>query len=526
MATQVTQANYWTLSLSSNTAPVYNFKFVVEIWDKEANVKITTLLQPKNAAGSAHLDFEKIVKNYITVTHKHSHIGEGVWVYKSIHYSPLFDTDYPDNPSLEDVPLSRNSGSYKSFKFRFFEEYSTTPTGAVTRTSGITHNDLIIGKINWADGWSDLKDFNEADYAMSGSGWDKKLLTNLPSKTDNHNDTAGLIPHATNVKSNTTLPVFTKTYYNQKIWYKFYAESPVEGKVGSSSYLKNYVGQIQIDLTDTYGGSATTSRTDEDKLIFIPSGANNLLSLVYESVGGYRMGSEVVYYTIEIGNSFSDINYSDVGDIKRGDVVTIVSSNNVDWTQYGAANNNTGTEFYCNTDGSNIVGSDSFKIRRSLSASEPYLFEIKRGAIHKPITLGWKNKFGAWDYFCFEGVTTNKDVIKRNTKYKKDAGTWNAADFDLNQWDRGSINNIKGSRQTTINTNYIPEEYNEFFQGLLMSNEVVIVGEPVYSTPEDSERVTPINILNSSLTYKTSLKDKLVQYTFSFEHAHDLKTII
>ncbi len=89
MATTVTRSNYWMLKLTSSTTSVYNFKFVVDIWVDGA--KFIRLKQPKNNNGSAHINFEKIVKNYIKVTNKHANtIPTSILStqYDSIHLIP------------------------------------------------------------------------------------------------------------------------------------------------------------------------------------------------------------------------------------------------------------------------------------------------------------------------------------------------------------------------------------------------------------------------------------------------------
>ena len=68
MATTATRTNYWFIKTTSNTTPVFNFKFVLQIFID--NTLVATLTQPKNNAGSAHFNIERVVKNYINVTNK------------------------------------------------------------------------------------------------------------------------------------------------------------------------------------------------------------------------------------------------------------------------------------------------------------------------------------------------------------------------------------------------------------------------------------------------------------------------
>jgi hypothetical protein len=56
-----------------------------------------------------------------------------------------------------------------------------------------------------------------------------------------------------------------------------------------------------------------------------------------------------------------------------------------------------------------------------------------------------------------------------------------------------------------------------------MSDEVMLIN-PVKEGDDATKSVPiPVNIKNTSLDYKTNLKDKLVQYSFTIEMAHDLK---
>ena len=58
-----------------------------------------------------------------------------------------------------------------------------------------------------------------------------------------------------------------------------------------------------------------------------------------------------------------------------------------------------------------------------------------------------------------------------------------------------------------------------------MSNEVMLLS-PIKKGDDDVKQVPiPVNIVDTSITYKTNLKDKLVQYSFTFEYAHKLKKV-
>ena len=64
----------------------------------------------------------------------------------------------------------------------------------------------------------------------------------------------------------------------------------------------------------------------------------------------------------------------------------------------------------------------------------------------------------------------------------------------------------------TLNTGYYPEVYNEVFKQMQLSEDAWI---------EINNEVLPINISDSSFSYKTSLNNKLIDYTVKIDFAFD-----
>ena len=76
------------------------------------------------------------------------------------------------------------------------------------------------------------------------------------------------------------------------------------------------------------------------------------------------------------------------------------------------------------------------------------------------------------------------------------------------------------AKQTHIHSSgYYPEFANKYFEELLLSENVWITRERIQqpNTPE----IIPVVVKNSSMTYKTSLNDRLIEYTIEFEDAFD-----
>ena len=79
--------------------------------------------------------------------------------------------------------------------------------------------------------------------------------------------------------------------------------------------------------------------------------------------------------------------------------------------------------------------------------------------------------------------------------------------------------NTQAKQTHTLSSGYYPESANLFFEQLLLSEYVW------YTRPEDTqpnqEQVIPVIVKSSSIVYKTSLNDRLVEYTIVFEDAFD-----
>ena len=73
-----------------------------------------------------------------------------------------------------------------------------------------------------------------------------------------------------------------------------------------------------------------------------------------------------------------------------------------------------------------------------------------------------------------------------------------------------TVFNKTGIESLKLNTGFYPESYNEVFRQLGLSEEVWIKYEG---------QTLPITVTTSSLNYKTSINDKLINYTIDVEFA-------
>jgi len=515
MATTVTSPNYWTLTLTSNTASTFNFKFVVDI--TIGGVVVARIKQPKNINGSAHMSFEKIVKNYIDISQKHKNTITGTQ-YDSIHLMPQ-NIPNPSGSTFNDYIASKNSGDLRTVLFEFYEEYSSTSGGAITvNASGAS--DITKALINFADSWEDQKTFDLTEFDFDAQATPSQFITDRPTDTTNQNDLEGKIAQLTSANDYQTMALFNEdsTYFNTengRFLYKFYEDRPYT--YGAND---NHVGIISVQNNSAAGSETpSSSNTEDEYLIYLACGGANVMNMKYDLYGGYQPTASIKYYTIQYisTNHTASTTYITSAEIKQGEYIQIITVGTTDYTTIGAADNNAGTLFYAT---GSTVGTGISRAYEYAHLSKTYLFEMVSDANcnsskYAGKNLAWKNKYGVWDYYYFDGASSDKENFKRSTQRENVAGSWNATAFTIDTFERGRIDKVEGNKLTTINTRYIGEEWNEHFKGLLMSNEVQII---------EGGKSYPVNIKNNALDIKTNLNDKLVQYTFNYEYSHALKS--
>ncbi len=79
--------------------------------------------------------------------------------------------------------------------------------------------------------------------------------------------------------------------------------------------------------------------------------------------------------------------------------------------------------------------------------------------------------------------------------------------------------NTTAKQSRTLSSGYYPEWANAYFEQLLLS-EHVWLSRPQYNSPTSTETI-PVVVKTSSMTFKTSVNDRLIDYTIEFEDAFD-----
>ena len=147
------------------------------------------------------------------------------------------------------------------------------------------------------------------------------------------------------------------------------------------------------------------------------------------------------------------------------------------------------------------------------SASGNYRWVINRicSAKYSPIQMRFINKNGApQDHYFFlksvENINTSSETFKRNIF------TYSSSNYDVKSHQVQTFNKT-GKKRFTLNTNYMIEAYNAVMEDILLSEYVWIYFNSQWH---------PVVVTTSSLTKKTSLNDKLIQYTLEVEDANDI----
>ncbi len=132
---------------------------------------------------------------------------------------------------------------------------------------------------------------------------------------------------------------------------------------------------------------------------------------------------------------------------------------------------------------------------------------------YEPKKITFINKFGALqDMYFFKKEVQRMTVSKESYKSNiiSSSGTYDYTNHVNRDF------NVVANESISLSSGYLSEEYNEVFKQLLLSEKVWVT-----NIIETGEQVLPINVKTSDITYKTSLNDKLVEYTIEFDKSFD-----
>ena len=130
------------------------------------------------------------------------------------------------------------------------------------------------------------------------------------------------------------------------------------------------------------------------------------------------------------------------------------------------------------------------------------------------------NKYGAQQDLWFF-LKESKNLARTNEGYKSNTITYPSGGATYSVQDApNKVFNTQAKQTHILSSGYYPEFANQQFEELLLS-EYVWLSKLVSGVAVDSYIVVPVKVKTSSLAFKTSVNDRLIEYTIEFEEAFD-----
>lgn len=172
-----------------------------------------------------------------------------------------------------------------------------------------------------------------------------------------------------------------------------------------------------------------------------------------------------------------------------------------------------------------LVTSEAYSLQAysgSVSIGAKLNFNIICRNKYPNVRIWWKNRFGQFDKFNFNGVSKEQFNTEART-YQPQIGNWNSRTFAYNSTDT-SIQKyiIDSNEKLTVNTDWVDEAYNDIFKQLLVSEEIYWQ----YNENTGGSELKPLTIDTTTLDFKTHVVDKLIQYTIVFSLGQGYKLIL
>lgn len=123
---------------------------------------------------------------------------------------------------------------------------------------------------------------------------------------------------------------------------------------------------------------------------------------------------------------------------------------------------------------------------------------------YTPVNCSFVNSFGGWQNLVFFKAKTNSITVK-SSEYNL---MQENVSYDIHVGQKRTMN-TNGNENVKLNTGWVAENYKELMHDLLCSEIVLLNDEPV-------------TVKTQSLTYKTQLKDKMINYEIEFDYAFNL----
>ncbi len=239
--------------------------------------------------------------------------------------------------------------------------------------------------------------------------------------------------------------------------------------------------------------------------------ANNGFSIPINAEKTNRVLFEKDGEVVKIENVTSDVTYST-------SALPFVSSNNIpletDRNYYGDYFDNLYLSEYQHMFGN--TEADTIYVERTDGDTEVIKVRYIQECKYEPIKLTFVNKFGALQSVWFfknhsVSMKVDQDSFRRNTLNGVNISGINEGEFSTAQHQHKNLYK-SGKQSISLNSGFYPEEYNEVFRQMMLSTDCWI---------DYNAKIVPVNISDSDISYKTSINDKLIEYSIKCDFAYD-----
>ena len=310
---------------------------------------------------------------------------------------------------------------------------------------------------------------------------------------------------------------FDGTYTSQMLWIDYAitpttqdgTDEPVEGDELDVVSLEAYEGFRYFEE-----GAQNVSRADDTNKLLITS------NCIYK-------GTDASVRIPVIADSTYNVSYIKNGDVVYTDSIT-ASDDSADRIKYISNEPVNGVDNYKErvlVDGGTIE--ESYCLESFLGTIELYDLDyiligddrvkIKPSVCSKynSYKITFVNKFGALQDVYFNGKSEQSMAVKSESKYR--SNTRVSDGYSINKHNTRMLTK-NGSDTIKLSTGFVVEDSFETFKELELSKQVWI---------EKDNLTLPITLKDSTFKYKTSLNDKLINYTvtaeFSFKSINNIR---
>lgn len=274
----------------------------------------------------------------------------------------------------------------------------------------------------------------------------------------------------------------------------------VGNRIGSE-IIEN--GDFATDTEWTKLGSATISGGSANIIGTLGEVSGIRQSLVFEEGKDYVVTLDIVV------NSGVGVKIQD--DVTDSSVGTAITTGSYSFNYIGGTG--TGLNIRSRSSGTFNCTVSNVSVKEKSESYDNIIIKTIDECKYDPKKITFVNKFGALQDMYFFKKRTEKITVKKES-YKANIISPNGTYSTSSHVNRDF--NVLGQESISLSSGFLNESYNEVFKQMLLSEKVWIT-----NVNNGVEQVLPINVKTSDITYKTSLNDKLVEYTIEFDNSYD-----